>query len=155
MPRRAGASDLQSSGGGRVERGDAAPDRRRYRPDGRPAPHGVVPRAVCPVPGCSDREWAEDEWHGPRPDGRYGEQPVPPEGYAPEGYAPAPEGYPDPYDGPAPERPRPRPGARSQAGRRIPPTMQRGPGGPGPGPNGAVASDPRRAGGPRPGTARA
>ena len=127
-----------------MERGDAAPDPRRYGPDGRPAPDGVPLRAEWPDPGWSDTEWAEAEWHDPRPGGQYGDRPPPA------------EGYPDPYDGPpaGPPPERPHPGARYQAGRRIPPTMQRGPAGPGPGPNGAVASDPRRAGGPGPGTAR-
>src|SRR6201995_4853784 len=110
MPGRAGAADVKSPGGGRVERGDAAPDPRRYGPDGRPAPDGVPLRAEWPDPGWSATEGAEDECHARRPGARWG---VPP---------PLGEGYPYPYDGPpaGPPPERPPPGARSQAGRRIP-----------------------------------
>src|SRR6201996_9787080 len=66
MPGRAGAADVKSPGGGRVERGDAAPDPRRYGPDGRPAPNGVPLRAQWPDPGWSDTERAEAEWNGAR-----------------------------------------------------------------------------------------
>src|SRR6202020_3500868 len=82
MPRRAGASDSEFfSGGARVERGDAAPDRHRSGVDGRPAPDGVPLRAEWPDPGWSDTEWAEAEWHDPRSGARYGARPAPAEGY--------------------------------------------------------------------------
>src|ERR1700722_4661176 len=88
MPRRAGASDSESSGGARVERGDAASDRQRSGVDGRPAPDGVPLRAEWPDPGWSDTEWAEAEWIGSRP--------------GPESRPTPPEGYPDSYDGAPP-----------------------------------------------------
>src|SRR6201996_4013334 len=43
IPRRAGASDSESSGGAWVQRGDAGPDPDRYGVDGRPAPSGLIP----------------------------------------------------------------------------------------------------------------